>query len=93
MANPIASISTRNKVVENCWNYLLENFHKFNEHNKIKVALAVVSKDMPTKLEGADNKNTIYVINGKNGKLEACPTKPIRPALEPAVDSGSPSAV
>ncbi len=54
MANivPVASQSTKKRVIENSWNYILENFHKFNEHNKIKIALAVIGKDMPTKLEG-----------------------------------------
>ncbi len=85
--------SLRTALVNKSWQYLYENFHKFNEFNRIKVALEIIKRDMPTKLEGADHKNTIYVINGKNGKLEPCPSKPIRPALEPAVDSGSPSKV
>lgn len=49
---PIASINVRNTVISNCWNYVHENFHKFNEQNKIKVVLAIISKDMPTKVEG-----------------------------------------
>ena len=29
-----------------CWSYLNDNFHKFTDDNKIKVALALVCKDM-----------------------------------------------
>jgi hypothetical protein len=42
-------------VVENCWQYLHENFHKFTETNKIKVALELCKKDQPTKVEGGFN--------------------------------------
>ena len=35
-----------------CWEYLRNNFHKFNETNKIKVALTLVQKDIPQKIEG-----------------------------------------
>lgn len=39
-------------VVENCWQYLYENFHKFSETNKIKIALELSKKDLPTQLTG-----------------------------------------
>ena len=29
-----------------CWSYLNDNFYKFKEDNRIKVALALVCKDM-----------------------------------------------
>lgn len=29
-----------------CWSYLNDNFHKFTQDNKIKVALALVCKDL-----------------------------------------------
>ena len=29
-----------------CWSYLNDNFHKFTDDNKIKVALALVCKDL-----------------------------------------------
>ncbi len=41
--------------VGNCWSYLHDNFHKFNETNKIKIALELCKKDQPTKVEGALN--------------------------------------
>lgn len=35
-----------------CWSYLRDNFHKFNETNKIKIALTLAQKDIPQKVEG-----------------------------------------
>jgi hypothetical protein len=43
------------ELVEKCRVYLNDNFHKFTEANKIKISLAIISKAMPTKLEGALN--------------------------------------
>ena len=34
------------------YDYLLDNFHKFSEANKIKIALQLTSKMVPTQLEG-----------------------------------------
>lgn len=47
--------------------YLLQNFHKFSEYNKIKVALVIVSKYIPTKIEGgiAVNQMPVIVKDGK----------------------------
>jgi len=39
-------------VVGKCWNYFNDNFHKFSEHNKIKIGLALCTKDMPTEVTG-----------------------------------------
>ncbi len=38
--------------VGNCWSYLHDNFHKFNETNKIKIALELCKKSLPTVMEG-----------------------------------------
>lgn len=38
-----------------CWEYLRENFHKFNEANKIKIALELSKKSIPTELTGGFN--------------------------------------
>ena len=38
--------------VGNCWKYLHDNFHKFNETNKIKIALEIYKKDIPQQIEG-----------------------------------------
>ena len=35
-----------------CWVYLRDNFHKFNQTNQIKIALALATKDIPQKIEG-----------------------------------------
>jgi len=55
-------------VVKNCWQYLLENFHKFTDTNKIKVALELCKKDLPTQLEGDVMKQIINIVS--NGKSE-----------------------
>jgi len=52
MANAISSLETRKKVIENCWDYLLGNFYKLTETNKIKVSLAICTKNIPQELIG-----------------------------------------
>jgi len=44
--------SIKELVVNNCWQYLYNNFHKFNQTNKIKIALELAKKDLPTQLQG-----------------------------------------
>ena len=34
------------------WEYLCDNFHKFKEDNRIRIALEITKKNMPTILEG-----------------------------------------
>jgi hypothetical protein len=51
------TLSKRDKTLKeifigNCWKYLHDNFHKFNEANKIKISLALAQKDMPTQMTG-----------------------------------------
>jgi hypothetical protein len=41
------------------WKYLNDNFHKFSQSNKIKVALAICTKDMPTEITGAEGASLI----------------------------------
>ena len=41
--------------IGNCWSYLNDNFYKFTETNKIKIALELCKKDLPTQLEGGFN--------------------------------------
>lgn len=63
---PIADINVKNQVIANCWQYLYENFHKFHDTNKIKITLAIIQKDMPTKLEGdVKGPTQIVVIRSK----------------------------
>lgn len=69
MANIISSINVRSQVVKNVWDWTLENFHKLNESNKIKIVLAVIGKDMPTKIEGdVGQKNETHIHYPPNWK-------------------------
>jgi hypothetical protein len=74
---PVAGIRLKSQVIENCWQYVYENFHKFNEHNKIKVALAILSKDMPTKLEGAGLGTKVIIVKDKDGRKADSRSTPI----------------
>lgn len=59
--------NTKNLVIANCWQYLYENFHKFSEVNKLKVTLALCTKDIPTQLEGQVGDTKIIIIrDGEN---------------------------
>lgn len=40
------------QLVDMSKKYLHDNFHKFSDTNKIKIALALITKSMPTQLEG-----------------------------------------
>lgn len=40
------------QVVKNVWQWTLENFHKLSEANKIKISIAIMGRDMATKIEG-----------------------------------------
>lgn len=57
----------KEKVLDLCWSYLHENFHKFNEANKIKVSMALCTKNIPQKLEGAFQVTQMPAIT-KDGK-------------------------
>lgn len=59
---PIASIRVKTQVIGNCWEYVLANFGNFTTQNKIKVALAIISKDMPTQLVGDIGGGTKVII-------------------------------
>lgn len=61
----------RNKklLLKKGWEYLNDNFHKFSEDNKIRIALELVKKDMPTIIEGELNQNiTQMPVIDKDGK-------------------------
>jgi len=64
--------NVKRQVLTKTWQYLLENFHKFSEGNKIKVALALSVKDMPTHIEGglAFTKMPTVVVDGKELEIE-----------------------
>ena len=44
-----------------CWSYLDDNFHKFSEANKIKIALTLAQKDIPQEVSGLSQQ--IVVMN------------------------------
>lgn len=51
----------RENVINECWQYIQDNFHKFNESNKLKVALAISLKSIPQEVEGISQQ--IVVMN------------------------------
>jgi len=44
--------NVRQAVIEMSWEYLRDNFHKFSPSNKVRVALELAKKDMPTEIQG-----------------------------------------
>lgn len=57
-------------VIGRCWEYLDDNFHKFSEANKIRICLALVQKDIPTKMEGAVTFNRMPSVKINDKPLE-----------------------
>jgi hypothetical protein len=55
MNTPQSEKTIKELFIGNCWEYLRDNFHKFSETNKIKIALELCKKDQPTKVEGGFN--------------------------------------
>ena len=53
--------SIRTLFIGKCWSYLHDNFHKFNDTNKIKIALALATKDIPTEVEGMNMQNIVMM--------------------------------
>uniref|UniRef100_A0A6M3KTP3 Uncharacterized protein n=1 Tax=viral metagenome TaxID=1070528 RepID=A0A6M3KTP3_9ZZZZ len=53
--------------VGKCWDYLNDNFHKFTETNKIKIALEITKKNMPTEFKGNFTFNNMptATVNGQ----------------------------
>ena len=45
-----------------CWEYLRNNFYKFNEGNKIKIALELCKKDIPQIMEGEIKYTAMSVV-------------------------------
>ena len=45
-----------------CHDYLIDNFHKFTEANKIKVALVLSSKMAPQQIEGSYQVNKMPTV-------------------------------
>ena len=63
MANTTkAEKSVKELLVHKSWTYLHDNFHKFNERNKIKIALELCKKDIPQVYEGEVRYTAMSVI-------------------------------
>ena len=56
-------------VLGKCWEYIHDNFHKFNQANKIKVSLALLQKSMPTELSGQLHVNQMTTIQKGSAEL------------------------
>jgi len=52
----------REQVLTKCWQFLLVNFDKFTEANKIKIALALSTKNIPQEIEGLTTPEVRVVI-------------------------------
>jgi len=62
--------SIKKLFIGKCWSYLDNNFHKFNERNKIKIALELCKKDIPQVLEGEVKYTAMSTIRIEQKKLE-----------------------
>lgn len=60
--------SIRELFIGKCWSYLDENFHKFSDANKIKIALELSKKSIPTVLEGGDRPLVVMPTIKLSGK-------------------------
>lgn len=61
-------------VIDNCWEYLRDNFHKLNENNKIKVSMALCTKSIPQRIEG-DQQGPAVVIMGEIKRSDGSPLR------------------
>lgn len=52
-----------------CWEYLRDNFHKFSETNKIKIALTLAQKDMPQEMKGTYSVTQMKQIETSGEKI------------------------
>lgn len=75
MNTPTSEKSIKELFIGSCWTYLHDNFHKFNEANKIKIALELCKKDLPTQLEGNGIETKIIIIRDDKKPL-VVETKP-----------------
>lgn len=52
---------SKKELLEKGWSYLNDNFHKFTEDNRIKIALTLCQKDMPTVMEGVNQSQVVIM--------------------------------
>ena len=74
MNTTLAEKKAKELLLDKTWEYLNDNFHKFNEQNKIKIALALCTKAMPTEMEhsGIPSGDTkvVVVVQETNGNKD-----------------------
>ena len=58
------------KLYEMCHDYLIDNFHKFTDTNKIKVSLAITQKLVPQKVESDFTFNKTPDVYMDGSKME-----------------------
>lgn len=61
--------SIKELFIGNCWKYLHDNFHKFNQANQIKVALELCKKDIPQEHTGEIKYTAMSTIRIENQPL------------------------
>jgi len=52
----------RKELLNKCYSYLCDNFHKFNETNKIRIALELVKKSMPSDINLGGQENSPIIV-------------------------------
>lgn len=60
-------------LLQKCRVYLYDNFHKFSDDNKIKIALTLLSKSMPTQIEGGGSETKVIIVRDNGNKTQAIP--------------------
>ncbi len=78
------------ELLEKTWNYLNDNFHKFTEVNKIKIALALNLRDMVSKIEGdlGGHETKIIIIKNGNKTEEVSRGVSVQPGEVPSTSGG-----
>lgn len=54
--------SVKEIFIGECWTYLRNNFHKFNQTNQIKIALELCKKDVPQVMTGEIKYTSMQMI-------------------------------
>ena len=62
--------SKQERLYTLCHDYLIDNFHKFSDANKLKVALVLASKMAPQQIEGAYNITKMETVKADTKELE-----------------------
>ena len=75
-------------LIDKCRTYLLDNFHKFTDNNKIKISISLLMKAMPLQIEGevkgGDTKVVVYVENKQDADKSKAGRLPASFLVEPS---------